>query len=203
MKRIVSEQTSLHELGMSVEIILAGDNHVEVEPEAKVDRKEPYLRYDFATKIMDAYGDDLLAAYRVIEELEAENEALQEEVKQATDAANKASKQVRSVLAKEKEVQAAETLLAKFENQMSTFAKDKQMDKETIEALRTQVSELMELKETVPQLEEAVNTVIANLKMYMDEEGIETSMFEDEDDYFEDDYFEDDYFEDDYLDDAE
>lgn len=198
MKRIVSEQTSLHDLGMSVEIILAGDNHVEVEPEAKVNRNEQYLRYDFATKIMDAYGDDLLAAYRVIEELEAENEALQEEVKQATDAANKASKQVRSVLAKEKEVQAAETLLAKFENQMSTFAKDKQMDKETIEALRTQVSELMELKETVPQLEEAVNAVLANLKMYMDEEGIETSMFEDEDDYFEDDYFEDDY-----LDDAE
>jgi len=88
-------------------------------------------------------------------------------------------------------VQAAETLLAKFENQMSTFAKDKQMDKETIEALRTQVSELMELKETVPQLEEAVNTVLANLKMYMDEEGIETSMFEDEDDYFEDDYLDD------------
>lgn len=191
MKRIVSEQTSLHDLGMSVETILAGDNHVEVEPEAKVNRKEQYLRYDFATKVMDAYGDDLLAAYRVIEELEAENEALQEEVKQATDAANKASKQVRSVLAKEKEVQAAETLLAKFEHQMSTFAKDKQMDKETIEALRTQVSELMELKETVPQLEEAVNTVLANLKMYMDEEGIETSMFEDEDDYFEDDYLDD------------
>lgn len=191
MKRIVSEQTSLHDLGMSVETILAGDNHVEVEPEAKVNRKEQYLRYDFTTKVMDAYGDDLLAAYRVIEELEAENEALQEEVKQATDAANKASKQVRSVLAKEKEVQAAETLLAKFENQMSTFAKDKQMDKETIEALRTQVSELMELKETVPQLEEAVNTVLANLKMYMDEEGIETSMFEDEDDYFEDDYLDD------------
>lgn len=191
MKRIVSEQTSLHDLGMSVETILAGDNHVEVEPEAKVNRKERYLRYDFATKIMDAYGDDLLAAYRVIEELEAENEALQEELKQATDAANKASEQVRSVLAKEKEVQAAETMLAKFESQMSTFAKDKQMDKETIEALRTQVSELMELKETVPQLEEAVNTVLANLKMYMDEEGIETSMFEDEDDYFEDDYLDD------------
>lgn len=186
MKRIVSEQTSLQELGLSVEMILAGDNHVEVDPEPKPNRKEQYLRYDFATRIMDAYGDDLLAAYRVIEELEEENASLQAELEQATDAANKASKQVRSVLAKEKEVQEAETLLAKFENQMSTFAKDKQMDKETIEALRQQVSELMELKETVPQLEDAVNTVLANLKMYLDEEGLEISDLDD--DYLDDDY---------------
>lgn len=191
MKRIVSDQTSLQELGMSVEMILAGDNHVEVEPEPKLKRKEQYLRYDFATKIMDAYGDDLLAAYRAIEELEEENASLQTELKQATDAANKASKQVRSVLAKEKEVQAAENLLAKFENQMSTFAKDKQMDKETIEALRQQVAELMELKETVPQLEDAVNTVLANLKLYMDEEGIEISDLDDDD--FDDTYLDDEY----------
>lgn len=193
MKRIVSEQTSLQELGLSVEMILAGDNHVEVDPEPKPNRKEQYLRYDFATRIMDAYGDDLLAAYRVIEELEEENASLQAELEQATDAANKASKQVRSVLAKEKEVQEAETLLAKFENQMSTFAKDKQMDKETIEALRQQVSELMELKETVPQLEDAVNTVLANLKMYLDEEGLEISDLDD-------DYLDDTYLDDDYLD---
>lgn len=193
MKRIVSEQTSLQELGLSVEMILAGDNHVEVDPEPKPNRKEQYLRYDFATRIMDAYGDDLLAAYRVIEELEEENASLQAELEQATDAANKASKQVRSVLAKEKEVQEAETLLAKFENQMSTFAKDKQMDKETIEALRQQVSELMELKETVPQLEDAVNTVLANLKMYLDEEGLEISDLDA-------DYLDDTYLDDDYLD---
>lgn len=193
MKRIVSEQTSLQELGLSVEMILAGDNHVEVDPEPKPNRKEQYLRYDFATRIMDAYGDDLLAAYRVIEELEEENASLQAELEQATDAANKASKQVRSILAKEKEVQEAETLLAKFENQMSTFAKDKQMDKETIEALRQQVSELMELKETVPQLEDAVNTVLANLKMYLDEEGLEISDLDD-------DYLDDTYLDDDYLD---
>lgn len=193
MKRIVSEQTSLQELGLSVEMILAGDNHVEVDPEPKPNRKEQYLRYDFATRIMDAYGDDLLAAYRVIEELEEENASLQAELEQATDAANKASKQVRSVLAKEKEVQEAETLLAKFENQMSTFAKDKQMDKETIEALRQQVSELMDLKETVPQLEDAVNTVLANLKMYLDEEGLEISDLDD-------DYLDDTYLDDDYLD---
>ena len=74
---------------------------------------------------------------------------------------------------------------------MSTFAKDKQMDKETIEALRQQVAELMELKETVPQLEDAVNTVLANLKLYMDEEGIEISDLDDDD--FDDTYLDDEY----------
>jgi chromosome segregation ATPase len=185
MKRIVSEQTSLQELGMSVDMILAGDNHVEVEPEPKPNRKEKYLRYDFATKIMDAYGDDLLNAYRVIEELEAENESLQEQLETATEAANKSAKQVRSMLAKDKDIREAEALLAKFENQMALFAKDKQMDKETIQALQEQVSELIALKETVPQLEEAVNQVLANLQMYLEEEGIEMGDLDDDYDEYE------------------
>lgn len=172
-------ETALSEYGMTPDVILGGEQ-IEFDPEAKVmPRKEKYVLYDFAKKLVDACISDLVDAYRTIEELEGQNTDLSTQASEAADAANKSSDQVRRVLAKNQEFQAAEQMLAKVEQQLDTFARDKKMDEETIQGLRSQVenlkgqvTELNHLKETVPQLEADVNQVLADLRSYMEEEGI-------------------------------
>lgn len=172
-------ETALSEYGMTPDVILGGEQ-IEFDPEAKVmPRKEKYVLYDFAKKLVDACISDLVDAYRTIEELEGQNTDLSTQASEAADAANKSSDQVRKVLAKNQEFQAAEQMLAKVEQQLDTFARDKKMDEETIQGLRSQVenlkgqvTELNHLKETVPQLEADVNQVLADLRSYMEEEGI-------------------------------
>lgn len=172
-------ETALSEYGMTPDVILGGEQ-IEFDPEAKVNaRKEKYVLYDFAKKLVDACISDLVDAYRTIEELEGQNTDLSTQASEAADAANKSSDQVRRVLAKNHEFQAAEQMLAKVEQQLDTFARDKKMDEETIQGLRSQVenlkgqvTELNHLKETVPQLEADVNQVLADLRSYMEEEGI-------------------------------
>lgn len=172
-------ETALSEYGMTPDVILGGEQ-IEFDPEAKVNaRKEKYVLYDFAKKLVDACISDLVDAYRTIEELEGQNTDLSTQASEAADAANKSSDQVRRVLAKNQEFQAAEQMLAKVEQQLDTFARDKKMDEETIQGLHSQVenlkgqvTELNHLKETVPQLEADVNQVLADLRSYMEEEGI-------------------------------
>lgn len=172
-------ETALSEYGMTPDVILGGEQ-IEFDPEAKVNaRKEKYVLYDFAKKLVDACISDLVDAYRTIEELEGQNTDLSTQASEAAEAANKSSDQVRRVLAKNQEFQAAEQMLAKVEQQLDTFARDKKMDEETIQGLRSQVenlkgqvTELNHLKETVPQLEADVNQVLADLRSYMEEEGI-------------------------------
>lgn len=172
-------ETALSEYGMTPDVILGGEQ-IEFDPETKVNaRKEKYVLYDFAKKLVDACISDLVDAYRTIEELEGQNTDLSTQASEAADAANKSSDQVRRVLAKNQEFQAAEQMLAKVEQQLDTFARDKKMDEETIQGLRSQVenlkgqvTELNHLKETVPQLEADVNQVLADLRSYMEEEGI-------------------------------
>lgn len=183
-------ETALSEYGMTPDVILGGEQ-IEFDPEAKVNaRKEKYVLYDFAKKLVDACISDLVDAYRTIEELEGQNTDLSTQASEAADAANKSSDQVRRVLAKNKEFQAAEQMLAKVEQQLDTFARDKKMDEETIQGLRSQVenlkgqvTELNHLKETVPQLEADVNQVLADLRSYMEEEGIPVDDMAPEDGY--------------------
>lgn len=183
-------ETALSEYGMTPDVILGGEQ-IEFDPEAKVNaRKEKYVLYDFAKKLVDACISDLVDAYRTIEELEGQNTDLSTQASEAVDAANKSSDQVRRVLAKNKEYQAAEQMLAKVEQQLDTFARDKKMDEETIQGLRSQVenlkgqvTELNHLKETVPQLEADVNQVLADLRSYMEEEGIPVDDMAPEDGY--------------------
>lgn len=183
-------ETALSEYGMTPDVILGGEQ-IEFDPEAKVNaRKEKYVLYDFAKKLVDACISDLVDAYRTIEELEGQNIDLSTQASEAADAANKSSDQVRRVLAKNQEFQAAEQMLAKVEQQLDTFARDKKMDEETIQGLRSQVenlkgqvTELNHLKETVPQLEADVNQVLADLRSYMEEEGIPVDDMAPEDGY--------------------
>lgn len=183
-------ETALSEYGMTPDVILGGEQ-IEFDPEAKVNaRKEKYVLYDFAKKLVDACISDLVDAYRTIEELEGQNTDLSTQASEAADAANKSSDQVRRVLAKNQEFQAAEQMLAKVEQQLDTFARDKKMDEETIQGLRSQVenlkgqvTELNHLKETVPQLEADVNQVLADLRSYMEEEGIPVDDMVPEDGY--------------------
>lgn len=183
-------ETALSEYGMTPDVILGGEQ-IEFDPEAKVNaRKEKYVLYDFAKKLVDACISDLVDAYRTIEELEGQNTDLSTQASEAADAANKSSDQVRRVLAKNQEFQAAEQMLAKVEQQLDTFARDKKMDEETIQGLRSQVenlkgqvTELNHLKETVPQLEADVNQVLADLRSYMEEEGIPVDDMAPEDGY--------------------
>lgn len=183
-------ETALSEYGMTPDVILGGEQ-IEFDPEAKVNaRKEKYVLYDFAKKLVDACISDLVDAYRTIEELEGQNTDLSTQASEAADAANKSSDQVRRVLAKNQEFQAAEQMLAKVEQQLDTFARDKKMDEETIQGLRSQVenlkgqvTELNHLKETVPQLEADVNQVLADLRSYMEEEGIPVDDMVSEEEY--------------------
>lgn len=185
MNTITQDMTALNEFGLTIDLIMSGEK-CEFDPETKVNaRKEKYVRHEFASHIVDAYAEDLLAAYRAIEELEAKNAALTEELTDATNTAQKTNGQVHKLLAGQKEFAGAEKLLAKFEHQMEAFAKDKQMDKTTIENLRKQVEELAALRDTVPQLEADVNEVLDNLRRYFEEEGIP---FDDEEGDYDDDY---------------
>lgn len=187
MKTITQDSTSLHEFGLTLDLILSGEK-CEFDPETKVNaRKEKYVLHEFATRLVDAYADDLLAAYRAVEELEAENERLAGELADTASAAEKAGGQLNKVLAGEKEFAGAEKLLAKFEQQLETLIKDKKVDKTTIENLKGQVAELAELRETVPQLEAEVNEVLDNLRSYFEDEGIEIPDYDGE---YDDDYVE-------------
>lgn len=173
MNQITADITSLNEFGLTPELILQGER-AEFDPEAKPNpKKATYVRYDFATKLVGAYADDLLQAYQKINELEMQITNLQDEVGKATETANKAAGQVKDMLKGDQEFADAEKLLAKFEQQLEQLAQDKELDKSTIQELQKEVEELDNLRKTVPQLEQDVNTVLANLKSYFDEEGIE------------------------------
>ena len=179
-------ETALSEYGLTPELLMGGEQ-IEFDAEAKVNaRKNQYVLYDFAKKLVEACTGDLVEAYRAIEELEARNAELETQASEAADAANTSNDQIRKVLAKDQDFQAAERMLAKVEQQLDTFAKDKQADQKTITELRAQVGnlkgqvaelnqmeeELNTLRETVPQLEADVNQVLEDLRSYMEEEGI-------------------------------
>ena len=183
MRAITPEQTSLSELGMTLDIVLSGEK-VDFDPETKINKRaNDYVLLDFAKKVADAYADDLLAAYRAIEELEQEVDQLREELGETAQAAETSAGQAKQLLKGEQEFADAEKLLAKFEQQLEAFAADKRIDKETIEKLNRQVRELKELGEKVPQLEADVNEVLANLRSYFEEEGISMPDPGEDDDY--------------------
>lgn len=171
MRSIEHEATSLNEFGLSVDRIMTGDK-IEFDPVKKINKREDYVPSDFATKIVDAYAEDLLAAYRVIEALEEENATLAQIKEEAETAAETANGQVKKLLEGERELANAEKLLAKFEQQMETLAKGKEMDRTMIQQLKAQVNELIGLRDTVPQLEAEVNQILENLRSYFAEEGI-------------------------------
>lgn len=185
MKTIASESTALSQFGLTVDLILSGEQF-EFDPEKKLARKEDYVKYEFAKRLVDACNADLLDAYRAIEELEKENARLSSQIGEATEGAERSAKQVRQVLKGEQDLANAEKLLAKFEQQLTTLANDKQADKHMIQQLNAQVEELITLRDTVPQLEEDVNTVLENLRSYFAEEGIPM----DEGDYDDESYYE-------------
>jgi chromosome segregation ATPase len=179
MKRITADTTSLNEFGLTPELILQGER-AEFDPEPKPNpKKASYVRHDFAVKLMEAYADDLLQAYRAIDELEMQVTNLQDELEKTEETATKAAGQVKDMLKGNEEFANAEKLLAKFEQQLEQLAQDKQMDKSTIDKLQNEVKELVELRDTVPALKEDVNTVLMNLRSYFDEEGIEIPKVDD------------------------
>ena len=186
MKRITADQTALAGLSpeLTPDVILSGER-VEIDPAEKLNRKEKYVLYSFAESIINAYAEDLLAAYQAIEALEQENEDVSKELADMTKAAETCNAQLKKVLAGEKAFADAEKLLARFEQQMDTLAKDKQVNESTIASLRSQVKDLVKLKEEVPQLKEDVNAVLQLLRSYFDEAGIEAPDFSD---MYNDDY---------------
>ena len=145
MNQITADTTSLSEFGLTPDIILQGER-AEFDPEAKPNpRKADYVRHDFAMKLVDAYANDLLQAYRKIEEMEHQIVDLKDEIDKITEAANKSAGQVKDMLKSNQEFDDAEKLLATFERQLEQLAQDKETDKTTIEQLRGQVKELITL----------------------------------------------------------
>lgn len=181
MTRIDPESTVLSKYGLTVDAILDGDA-ADFDPEKKLNRKGSYVQYDFAKAIVGAYADDLLQAYRVIEELEAELAEVTGNLESVSGQAQKASTQVKRMLAGDQKFADAEKLLAKFESQMELLAKDKQVDQATITKLRTEVSELITLRDEVPKLRADVDAVLTNLQSYFEEADIPIP-FDDSDDW--------------------
>lgn len=186
MRSINAEDTSLNEFGMTPELLLSGET-CEFDAETKLNRKESYVKLEFARKLADAYHSDLVRAYRAIESLEGEVEELKAQNENLSASGQKAAAQANALLKGNDDFKKAEQLLAKFEQQIETFAKDKRADKATIEqlqaeagGLRRQVDELIELKEKVPQLENDVNQVLDYLRECLEAEGIEVPDYEDE-----------------------
>lgn len=173
MERITAEMTALNETfkGFTPDAILGGER-LEYEPAAKVTRKDDYVLYDFAVSMTDACVSDLAAAYRTIGEMENEIADLKAQLSEASVRAENSAGQVQKVLAGQEEFKDAERLLATFEEQLDMLANDKQADKALIADLNAQVQELLDLKDTVPQLEADVNAVLANLRTYFEDEGI-------------------------------
>lgn len=190
MNRITADMTALGELNpeLTPDVILSGER-IEFDPEAKLNKKIDYVQFDFAVKIVNAYADDLLSAYRAIEELERENDELRGQLAEARKAAQESGAQVKQMLSGDKKFADAEKLLARFEQQLDILAKDKQADKSTIANLSSQVRELAQLRDTVPQLEADVNAVLDHLRSYFAEEGMDIPDFAAEyDDDYGDDY---------------
>lgn len=172
MERITADMTSLSEFKMTPELILDGER-AEFDPEQKIAKHVDYVRYDFMKKLVGAYADDLLNAYRTVEGLEAENEKLSQELLAAQENAAASAEQVKRMLDGEASFSEAEKLLATFEQQLETLAANKKADEATIKDLRAKVQELIKLEKTVPQLKEDVTAVLNNLRSYFAEEGIE------------------------------
>lgn len=172
MNRITDAQTVLSEYGLSIEQILAGEG-VDFDPETRLNKKVSYVQYDFAKKVIDACLSDLEAAYRAIEDLEATLSETSEQLASTEDAAKSATGQVKRMLTGEDRFAKAEQLLAKFESQFEQLQRDKQVDLSTIKKLRKEVGELIELKETVPQLKSDVEAVLENLENHLRDAGVD------------------------------
>ena len=54
MRSINAEETSLNEFGMTPELLLNGET-CEFDAEKKLNRKESYVKLEFARKLADAY----------------------------------------------------------------------------------------------------------------------------------------------------
>lgn len=186
MKSISQENTGLHKYGLDFPAIMDGDL-LEFDPvKLGAFPKGNYVDHAFASKIVETYAHDLLDAYKMIENLEAQVESLGGELKEANDAASASNAQVEQLLDGTKELQESEELLAQCESQMEAFLSKINEDDTVIRQLREQVAELNHLKETVPQLEADVNHVLENLQRHMEEEGVEffgDSTVPDEDSY--------------------
>lgn len=178
MSEFKPENTELTELGLTHELIMTGER-IELDPETKIKRKEKYVRMDFITKIIDAYADDLLAAYKHIESLTEQYEDVQTQLENVTDEATKSTTQLKQILASDAQFTKAEQLLATLEKRIETFVKTKKVDDATIQQLneqvsqlKTQVTEFKQSQDTVEQLKADVELVLENFQRSMEEAGI-------------------------------
>ena len=113
MRSINAEETSLNEFGMTPELLLNGET-CEFDAEKKLDRKESYIKLEFARKLADSYHSDLVNAYRVIESLEVENDELKAQNEDLSASGQKATAQANALLKGNDDFKKAEKLLAKF-----------------------------------------------------------------------------------------
>lgn len=184
MTRIETESTALWELGkMTPDMILDGERAEldPLEPKKINARKGQYVDLNFVKKVIDAYADDLLQAYRTIQSLEEELSEAKGQSEVAVKRADTAAKQVQDMMRGDAEFQKAEQILATFEQQLETLASQKAADAAMITDLQGQLQSLLPLQDEVPRMRQDVQTVIDNLRGYFEEEGLEIpEVFEEE-----------------------
>lgn len=165
-------ETELSKYDISVDMILDGEP-IELEPEKKIKKKESYLRFELAQDVVNSCVNDLHVAYTYINELEAKNKQLEEEVQDISASLKTSSDQLKTILASEEGFEQAEALLTTFEQQMDVLVKDKAANVKKIQTLTNeiekQVEELQTLREVAPRLKATVEELLEKVKGYFEE----------------------------------
>lgn len=186
----IYDNTQLTEMGLTHDLIMQGET-IEVDPEVKLNKKEKYVRHDFISKVLEAYGADLHEAYTDIVSLEERITELETQLKETTDNANKSTNDLRRVLSSEQEFSEAEKILAHLESQMSLcekqiadYKESKTTDAQTIESLTNELdtlrAEIANDGSKYEGLREEVDNFFDMLKGWFEEEGIGDLYMDDE-----------------------
>lgn len=194
MYEIDKENTALSKLGLSYDTIMQEGERIEIDPVAKVARKEKYIEFALANQIKDAYADDLEDAYRAVEATAKENEDLKAEIENYQSINKNKTAQLKKVLSGENAFKEAETLLAQLDQQMEMFEQSKKQDRATIQKLQeaitstqdelsatkekllllnADVTELEQLRGEIPKMRDEVQRIIDSFVSNLKEAGID------------------------------
>ena len=171
MERINNENTSLGTIGLTVDMIKQGEV-LEFDPEKKLNRRGEYVSLDQVSRAIGLYAKDLLQAYTVIEEMEAEMAEIKENLDEVTKAAQTSAAQVKQVLAGEKRFTESETKLAEMAASLEKLKQSNEDDKAYIAELQSQMKEFQDMADQVPELAQDVQIILDALEASIKEAGL-------------------------------
>lgn len=135
-------ETALSQYGVTPDMILAGEE-VEFDPVPmkEVNRKKgSYVNHEFALKLVQAYSDDLIEAYRVIDSMEQELSGVSANLAQTEQQTKDAAGKLNQMVAADAMIAESEKQLASLTEQLSRFMEARKHDKEALTALKNELA---------------------------------------------------------------